>query len=315
MARRPSAQRRTGVRPGLRSLARTLPRGHRAARYRPAHDRLATPAEKGSRRAEQQEREAKRELALLRNEAGSTETDFYPYRYLAGEGFIPGYNFPRLPLRALVSRGDEAHAIDRPRFIGLGEFGPGNIVYYEGRKHRVVSCVLPASGIEPRLMRARLCRRCGSIHPGDQATVDLCPHCGVRLDDGAADFPQRLFDQPTVRARRWTRISSEEEERVREGYEITTHFRLSPGSRPMQMRLAQSKSDATVLEVMHVPQAELWRINHGWRRSPDSNGFTIEQSTGRWRPRQASSTTRTTRDRQPHDGLASSRSSRTGETF
>jgi hypothetical protein len=64
-------------------------------------------------RAEQQEREAKRELALLRNEAGSTETDFYPYRYLANEGFIPGYNLPRLPFRALVSRGRQG-TCDRP---------------------------------------------------------------------------------------------------------------------------------------------------------------------------------------------------------
>jgi hypothetical protein len=236
--------------------------------------------------AEQQERRAKRELDLLRNEAGSTETDFYPYRYLANEGFIPGYNFPRLPLRALVARGDQAHAVDRPRFIGLAEFGPGNIIYREGRKHRVVSCVVPASGIEHRLTRARLCERCGCIHPGDQATVDLCTHCGVRLDDINSEFPQRLFDQPTVRARRWTRISSEEEERVREGYEITTHFRLAPSSPPTRMRLARPDGDATVLDVVHSSQAELWRINHGWRRSPERNGFAIDQSSGRGRARE-----------------------------
>ena len=28
--------------------------------------------------------------------------DFYTYRYLATEGFLPGYNFPRLPLYAYV---------------------------------------------------------------------------------------------------------------------------------------------------------------------------------------------------------------------
>src|SRR5215212_11634153 len=40
------------------------------------------------------------------------------------EGFLPGYNFPRLPLRVLVSARDKAQAIDRPRFLGLSEFGP-----------------------------------------------------------------------------------------------------------------------------------------------------------------------------------------------
>ena len=39
-------------------------------------------------------------------------------RYLAGEGFLPGYNFPRLPLRVLLSTGQEAKSLDRPRFIG-----------------------------------------------------------------------------------------------------------------------------------------------------------------------------------------------------
>ncbi len=46
--------------------------------------------------AEQREREAKREIQLLLNASDSTETDFYVYRYLANEGFLPGYNFPRL---------------------------------------------------------------------------------------------------------------------------------------------------------------------------------------------------------------------------
>ncbi|MCC6316004.1 MAG: DEAD/DEAH box helicase, partial [Thermomicrobiales bacterium] len=49
--------------------------------------------------AERMEREAKRDIDLLLNQGDATETDFYPYRYLATEGFLPGYNFPRLPLR------------------------------------------------------------------------------------------------------------------------------------------------------------------------------------------------------------------------
>src|SRR5262249_33037322 len=47
--------------------------------------------------AEQREREAKREIQLLLNESDSTEADFYVYRFLGNEGFLPGYNFPRLP--------------------------------------------------------------------------------------------------------------------------------------------------------------------------------------------------------------------------
>ena len=198
---------------------------------------------------------------------------------------MPGYNFPRLPLRAFVSTGKEAHVIDRPRFLGLSEFGPGNVVYHEGRKHRVAACVVPAGGIEGRLTRAKLCLSCGYAHPRDEATVDLCLHCGTRLDGQTSDFPQALFDQPTVRTIRWLRISSEEEERVREGYVVSTHFRISPGAEPKRMAVVAEADENSVLQVTYVPQAELWRINHGWRRSAEQNGFVIDSNSGLWRRR------------------------------
>jgi hypothetical protein len=72
--------------------------------------------------AEQREREAKREIQLLLNEGDSNEADFYVYRYLANEGFLPGYNFPRLPVRALVATGDQAQ-----QSIGRGSLAWWNL--------------------------------------------------------------------------------------------------------------------------------------------------------------------------------------------
>jgi superfamily II DNA/RNA helicase/very-short-patch-repair endonuclease len=236
--------------------------------------------------AEQREREARREIELLLNGANRTEADFYTYRYLANEGFIPGYNFPRLPVRALVAGTTEAHAIDRPRFLGLTEFGPGNIIYHEGRKHRVTGCVLPAGGIEGRISRAKLCLACGYVHPRDEAAVDLCVHCGTRLDAETMEFPQALFEQPTVRASRWQRISSEEEDRAREGYQVDTYFRFPAGQLGRDLILSDGAASSPVLEVKYVPQAEVWRINHGWRRSGEGrNGFVIDVNTGVWQRR------------------------------
>jgi ATP-dependent helicase YprA (DUF1998 family) len=232
---------------------------------------------------EQREREAKREIQLLLNEADSTETDFYVYRYLANEGFLPGYNFPRLPVRALVATGDQAQAIDRPRFIGLIEFGPGNTLYHEGRKHRIASVVVPAGGVEARLTRAKLCDCCGYIHPRDEADVDLCVHCGTRLDGATSQYPQSLFQQPTVRAQRWTRITSEEEERVREGYLTTTHFRAGGGAIRESRILIDPEAGHAILSALYLPQAQLWRINNGWRKSSEQIGFIIDSTTGRWR--------------------------------
>jgi superfamily II DNA/RNA helicase len=235
--------------------------------------------------AEQREREAKREIQLLLNESDSTESDFYVYRYLANEGFLPGYNFPRLPVRALVATGDQAQAIDRPRFIGLVEFGPGNSVYHEGRKHRIASVVVPSGGIEARLMRAKLCNCCGYVHPRDEAHVDLCLHCGTRLDGATSQYPQSLLRQPTVRAQRWTRITSEEEERVREGYLTTTHFRTGGGAIRERRVLMEPTTSRAILSALYLPQAELWRINQGWRKASEQVGFILDTTTGRWRSR------------------------------
>jgi hypothetical protein len=185
-----------------------------------------------------------------------------------------------------VSTGDRATSIERSRFLGLSEFGPWNVIYHEGRKHRVVGVVVPASGLEARLTRAKLCQACGYVHSGSDAlAVDLCAHCGILLDGATSDFPQALLDQPTVRTSRWARITSDEEERVREGYNITTHYHFSPDYNYVR-RTAKEHNDHTLMEVVYAPQADLWRINHGWRNSKGGAGFTIDLESGRWRGRE-----------------------------
>ncbi len=230
--------------------------------------------------AERREAEARREIGLLLNRTNRyEESDFYPYRYLAGEGFLPGYNFPRLPVRTTVTVEQNAQIIDRPRFLGLTEFGPGNQVYHEGRKHRIREALIPPAGIEGVLTSAKLCNVCGYAHDGEDVNVELCIHCETKLDGSTSGFPQRLLPQPTMRARATDRISSEEEERVRSGYDVTTHFNFSSTS--AQRAIVRSKDGEEILEAVIAPGARVWRINHGWRRS-ERSGFTIDRQTGRW---------------------------------
>ena len=117
--------------------------------------------------AEQREREARRQLALLRNETTRyEESDFYPYRYLATEGFLPGYNFPRLPVRALLSvREIRARSLDRPRFLGLQEFGPHNLIYHEGRRHQVIWRLYAAGRVRRNFANRRGRVRRLRVHP------------------------------------------------------------------------------------------------------------------------------------------------------
>jgi hypothetical protein len=52
--------------------------------------------------AKVEQAQANEQLALLEKGRATGGSDFYTYRYLATEGFLPGYNFPRLPLYAYV---------------------------------------------------------------------------------------------------------------------------------------------------------------------------------------------------------------------
>lgn len=236
------------------------------------------------KKARAQVMEAEREVDLLLNRSSqSTESDFYPYRYLAAEGFLPGYNFPRLPLRALLE-GEQTDIVDRARFLGISEFGPRNILYHEGRKYRMSRCVLPTGGIESRLKKARFCLMCGYFHEDEAATADLCDHCKTAFTGDTSQFVPTLFEMTTVRGNRVERITCDEEERTREGYELATHYRFAAGAdgQPiLQKAVAAVPGGPELAELLFAPQADLWRVNRRWRRS-EQKGFTLDVNSGYW---------------------------------
>ena len=174
----------------------------------------------------------------------------------------------------------EPHIIDRSRFLALREFGPRNTIYDDGRKHRVGSVVVPVDGIASQLTQARLCHTCGYLHDGPDSAVERCRYCDTQFDGSNSEYPQRLLELPTVRTYPTDRISSEEEERSRFGYDITTHFKLDPaGTR--EISHAVSSSGETLLELTFAPSATIWMINNGWR-SAGTVGFTLDGRRGNW---------------------------------
>jgi hypothetical protein len=62
-----------------------------------------------------------------------------------------GYNFPRLPLMAFVPGGQGGKGeryIQRARFLAIAEFGPGSIVYHEGRVYGSIEPYLRKRGAD-----------------------------------------------------------------------------------------------------------------------------------------------------------------------
>ncbi|MEH1053664.1 DEAD/DEAH box helicase [Micromonospora sp. CPCC 206171] len=242
--------------------------------------------EEARRRAD----DARVQLNLLRNEdSDEPQTDFYTYRYLASEGFLPGYSFPRLPLAAYIPglngqrQGDYIH---RPRFIGISEFGPGALIYHEGARYMVRSVQLQQAatpGQEGVLTTsARRCRACGHQHD-DAVGVDLCESCGQQL--GAAD--SNLLRLYTVRTQRRERISSDEEERRRSGFQIETSYRFQHhGGRPGKLTatVAPAGGGPTVATLVYGDAATVRRANLGLSRRKDENirGFWLDTTSGEW---------------------------------
>ncbi|GAB4186588.1 MAG: DEAD/DEAH box helicase [Roseiflexaceae bacterium] len=237
------------------------------------------------RTAEQREQEAKRQLDLLRNVQTDRQgdADFYPYRYFASEGFLPGYNFPRLPVRAFLrTHDDQGTFVARPRFLALTEFGPDNVIYHEGRKYKIVRAMLPPGSAQQRFVRAKFCELCGAIHTGVEADSDVCEQCHTPLHGSASRTLSKILEMPTMMTRRIDRITCEEEERLREGFRTTTHYRFArDGSRQRRIDAQTTGEEAPSIELSYGPAATIWRINHGWRRARNE-GFLLNLRTGAW---------------------------------
>jgi uncharacterized protein YaiL (DUF2058 family) len=125
-----------------------------------------TRAPKDHEKAKRLRREAEAQLKLLCESENMMQSDFYTYRYFASEGFLPGYNFPRLPLSAFIpgrrqvreKTGEEF--LSRPRFLAISEFGPRAIVYHEGSRYEINKVILPV-GDGPILGQMKRCTACG----------------------------------------------------------------------------------------------------------------------------------------------------------
>lgn len=251
-------------------------------------------SERERREAQLRHNEARKQRDLLLAGESAFNSDFYTYRYMASQGFLPGYNFPRLPLLAYLPArrgkiGRESF-LSRPRFLALGEFGPYSLIYHEGSQYRVTKALLTITGEDQisggaRLPTelARLCPNCGYGHFRSQRDADRCISCAASLH-GAPEV-KNLYRIENVSTKRAERITANEEERVRQGYEMQTTLQFATSDGKLQMLTTIVSDDqGPLLELQYGAAATVWRMNFGWRRRKDKSiqGFMMNPVTGQW---------------------------------
>ena len=185
-----------------------------------------------------------------------------------------------MPVRGYIRAVGGGEFISRPRVVAIRELAPSNIVYYEGSKFKINKTSIPVKGIE--YDRVALCHKCGYFHDGENFDRDTCQNCLQKLASDSAGNSHTLtqvLPMETAFTRRRERITCDEEERLKYGYDIITHFRYDEERKEAA---SVTTSDGTeILKLTYGETASIWRINRGLKRSRD-RGFKLNTETGEW---------------------------------
>ncbi len=226
--------------------------------------------------------QAERQIELLLNNTikNRTLSEFYAYRYLASEGFLPGYNFTRLPIRTYLEGMEKEEYISRPRFIALNEFGPNNIIYHNGGKHEITRTIL--TEIELKLKKFIISKTSGYVFIDDESKgKNQDPINENQLTGDNIDSRTNLLEMKETVATATQRISCEEEVRVRMGFEIETFFNIEQGIESAKKILLKNSGEL-LLKLYYAPSAKIYQVNKKWRaaKDRDGNGFPVGERTG-----------------------------------
>jgi Lhr-like helicase len=237
-----------------------------------------------------QQAQANEQIALLERGTATGGADFSTYRYLATEGFLPGYNFPRLPLYAYVPAiaggGPKGVYLQRARFVAIAEFGPGSLVYHEGRAYRVHKAKLPPNVRAEDAGRLTthvfyVCNQSGAAHQPDEP--ERCHVCHAPM--GGVDPIRNVLRIDNVETWPAERITANDEDRQRRGFDIQTVFAWPRRDDGFDVVTSVAGDDAgPIVSLAYAAGATISRLNKGLRRRKDKSifGFWIDPATGRW---------------------------------
>ena len=223
---------------------------------------------------------AENRLSLLKNERtkNSTLSEFYTFRYLASEGFLPGYNFTRLPIRVFLGSKDKNESISRPRFIGLKEFGPNNLIYHNGGKYKVNRITPNDVAFDLIELKVSKDTHYAFLGKDESKGKNQDPITGVQFNASNMDMFDNLLELQEAQTENTERISCMEEVRTSEGYTTELYLNATDGLVDAT-KIKLTVDGEELMKIIFAPAAKLILLNKKWKRAKEE-GFDIGTKSG-----------------------------------
>lgn len=249
-------------------------------RWRAEYGRLSVELHEINRKLERErfDQSLHRRQAVILRKLGDMregEGDWYIYRYLGGEGFLPNYAFPRRA--AVLSFHETESELARDPVIALTEFAPGNFIYRRGERYEVTHARPRMRELAPDVQELIICPACDAVYVGEEGKRAAC-RCGQDLRDV---HPRLGLALPDMFGMRRARITADEEERRRLGYIVTPHCELGAGD----ARFAVYAGGLERFRLLYKHNAHVVEVNAGPRQAQQEDapeGFILCGKCFRW---------------------------------
>jgi len=154
------------------------------------------------------------------------------------------------------------------------------MVYHNGARYKVDQLLVPDT--ERCLQKAKVAVNSGYILMNGEYNCEVCPFTGQSLNEGSnKNVFADLIEMGETRSVQVARISCEEEERLRQGYDIKTYFSVPGGMDTVQTAMVKNDNE-NFLKLQYIPAARLAQINHRWRVTREE-GFLMGMVSGKWK--------------------------------
>src|SRR5690606_17941217 len=204
--------------------------------------------------------------------------EFYTFRYLASEGFLPGYNFTRLPIRVFLGGKDRNESISRPSYIGLKESGPNNLIYHNGGTFKVSRITPNDVALEFTEIKISKETHYAFLGKDEGRGKNQDPITGSQFTASNIELYRNLLELEEAQSENSERISCMEEVRTSEGY-VTELYLNTADSVVDAAKIRLTVDGDELMKLFYAPAANLILLNKQWKRAKDE-GLDIGSKSG-----------------------------------